>query len=103
MSDIRPDEPSGRLRSDGTDRLVLDVRNEGEYDDWHVPGNVNVDVHDELTSNPDAATDAIAGQPRGIVPTFERIKRANVDRESVPKDELADLELAPPTAPPSDP
>jgi len=32
--------------------LVLDIRHEGEFEDWHIPGSVNVDVYDEADRRP---------------------------------------------------
>ncbi|MEF8825393.1 MAG: MBL fold metallo-hydrolase [Halapricum sp.] len=63
MSDITPDELSERLRTDGEDQLVLDIRHREDYDDWHIPGSVNVDVYDELTDDPDSAKGALAELP----------------------------------------
>ena len=63
MSEIAPAELGERLRDD--DVLVLDVRHQGEYEDWHIPGSVNVDVYDELADDPDAARAALRGLPDG--------------------------------------
>lgn len=64
MSKISPEELSGRLRA-GDGLIVLDIRREEEFDDWHIPDSVNVDVYDELTDDPDAARDALADVPDG--------------------------------------
>ncbi|WP_135825819.1 MBL fold metallo-hydrolase [Halorussus ruber] len=63
MSEITPEKLSDRLQADEDDLLVVDIRHEGEHDDWHIPDSVNVDVYDELTDNPDAAKDALAELP----------------------------------------
>ena len=63
MPEIDPDEFSNRLRANDDDLLVLDVRHEEAYDDWHIPDSVNVDVYDELTHDPDAARDALTDLP----------------------------------------
>ncbi|QSG14609.1 MBL fold metallo-hydrolase [Halapricum desulfuricans] len=63
MSEIRPEALSERLQTDADDLLVVDVRHEENYDDWHIPGSVNVDVYDELTEDPDGARDAFADLP----------------------------------------
>lgn len=65
MSEIRPETLSRRLQADEDDLLVLDIRHEEDYDDWHVPNSVNVDVYDELTNDPGAAKDALADLPEG--------------------------------------
>jgi glyoxylase-like metal-dependent hydrolase (beta-lactamase superfamily II) len=63
MSEITPDALGDRLRGDGDDTLVLDIRHEADYEDWHVPDSVNVDVYDELTEDPDAAKDELDDVP----------------------------------------
>ncbi|MFD1599836.1 MBL fold metallo-hydrolase [Halobellus rarus] len=65
MPEISPEKLSEGLQTDADDLLVLDVRHEEEYDDWHIPGSVNVDVYDELTENPDAAKDDLGDLPDG--------------------------------------
>ena len=60
MSEISPEKLGERLQVDEDDLIVLDIRHKEEYDDWHIPDSVNVDVYDELTDNPDAAKDALA-------------------------------------------
>ncbi|MFW5934926.1 MAG: MBL fold metallo-hydrolase, partial [Halolamina sp.] len=62
MTDVDPDELSARLQADD-DVLVVDVRHESAYDDWHIPGSVNVDVYDELQDDTEAATDELAELP----------------------------------------
>ena len=63
MSEMRPTRLAERLQVDGDDLLVLDVRHESAYEDWHVPDSVNVDVYDELTDEPEAARDALETLP----------------------------------------
>jgi len=70
MAEISPTELSDRLR-DGDDEsedvLVLDIRHRDEYDEWHVPDSVNIDIYDELTDDPETAKDALEdlpGRPR---------------------------------------
>jgi glyoxylase-like metal-dependent hydrolase (beta-lactamase superfamily II) len=66
MAEISPTELSDRLR-DGDDEsedvLVLDIRHRDEYDEWHVPDSVNVDIYDELTDDPETAKDALEDLP----------------------------------------
>jgi glyoxylase-like metal-dependent hydrolase (beta-lactamase superfamily II) len=64
MPEITPDELGERLRDGDDEPLVLDIRHESEFEDWHVPGSTNVDVYDELTDDPDQATDALSDLPR---------------------------------------
>jgi glyoxylase-like metal-dependent hydrolase (beta-lactamase superfamily II) len=63
MSEISPDELSTRLHADDDDLFVVDIRHEEDYDDWHIPDSVNVDVYDELSHTPDAAKDSLADLP----------------------------------------
>ncbi|MFB6091566.1 MAG: MBL fold metallo-hydrolase [Haloquadratum sp.] len=63
MSEISPDELGDRLQDDEDDLLVVDIRHQEEYDDWHIPGSVNVDVYDELTDDPAAAKDELGRLP----------------------------------------
>ncbi|MFA9518660.1 MBL fold metallo-hydrolase [Halopenitus sp. H-Gu1] len=63
MSEISPERLGERLQAEEDDLLVLDIRHEENYDDWHIPDSVNVDVYDELTENPDAAKNALADLP----------------------------------------
>ncbi|SEW31404.1 MBL fold metallo-hydrolase [Natrinema salifodinae] len=45
-----PDEVARRIHSDGDaeDLFVLDVRNEDDYDEWHIDSSTNIPVYDEL-------------------------------------------------------
>jgi glyoxylase-like metal-dependent hydrolase (beta-lactamase superfamily II) len=63
MSEISPERLGERLQTDGDDPLVVDVRHEDDYEDWHVPDSVNVDVYDELSADPDADADALENLP----------------------------------------
>ncbi|WP_254820879.1 MBL fold metallo-hydrolase [Haloglomus halophilum] len=61
MPEIAPDELGDRLQTD--EPLVLDIRHRADFDDWHVPGSVNVDVYDELQDDPEAAKPALSELP----------------------------------------
>ncbi|QLD89582.1 MBL fold metallo-hydrolase [Natronomonas salina] len=63
MSEISPEELDSRLRAGEEDVLVLDIRHEGEYNEWHIPDSVNIDVYDELTDNHEAAKEELTGLP----------------------------------------
>lgn len=60
---MSPGVLSDRLQADGEQLLVLDIRHEEEYDDWHIPDSVNIDVYDDLTSDSGTASDALADLP----------------------------------------
>ncbi|WP_433634388.1 MBL fold metallo-hydrolase [Halomicrococcus sp. NG-SE-24] len=62
MSEMSPEALGERLHANA-DLLVLDIRHEEEYYDWHIPDSTNVDVYDELRDNPDAAKDTLADLP----------------------------------------
>ena len=64
MPDISPDRLSERLQTDGDDVIVLDVRHESDFDEWHIPDSHNVDIYDELTNDPDSAKDTLSDLPR---------------------------------------
>lgn len=63
MAAITPDELSARLQSDDEELLVLDIRTEEDFDDWHIPGSWNVDVYDELKNGSEPASDAFGDLP----------------------------------------
>jgi glyoxylase-like metal-dependent hydrolase (beta-lactamase superfamily II) len=63
MQELSPDALSERLRNDDEGPLVLDIRHEAEFEEWHVPDSVNVDVYDELTGDPDRAKSALSELP----------------------------------------
>ncbi|MUV87087.1 MBL fold metallo-hydrolase [Natronomonas sp. CBA1123] len=63
MAEISPEELGERLQADEDDLLVLDIRHEAEYEEWHVPDSVNVDVYEELTDDPDAAAAVLEDLP----------------------------------------
>jgi glyoxylase-like metal-dependent hydrolase (beta-lactamase superfamily II) len=63
MQELSPDALNERLRNDDEGPLVLDIRRAAEFEEWHIPGSVNVDVYDELTADPDSAEPALAELP----------------------------------------
>nr|WP_254529052.1 hypothetical protein [Natrinema gelatinilyticum] len=124
MSERSPDELGDRFQSVEDELLVLNIRHEKEYDDWHVSGSVKLDrpddalvlpAHDPGSLEPPVTVTLVDVKERneGLgrdrekfvhevasdipnhPPNFERIKRTNVRQESVPADEPAELELGP--------
>jgi hypothetical protein len=71
MSEIRPDELGARLHAADDDVLLPDVRHR------------------------EAFVDALVADVPDHPPNFECVKRVTVGQESVPDEELADLELGP--------
>ena len=63
MPEIDPDVLGDRLQQRNGDPLVLDIRHQDDFADWHIPGSVNVDGYDELTSDPDEAREAFTELP----------------------------------------
>jgi glyoxylase-like metal-dependent hydrolase (beta-lactamase superfamily II) len=63
MPDITADELSERLQTDSDPPLVVDIRNEDEFEDWHIPGSVNVPVYGDLQTDPDAAKASLSDLP----------------------------------------
>lgn len=61
MSEIDPEALAGRLQDDGL--YLLDIRHEEEFDDWHIPGSENIDVYDELQTDPDEAKEQLSTIP----------------------------------------
>ncbi|ADB63080.1 beta-lactamase domain protein (plasmid) [Haloterrigena turkmenica DSM 5511] len=62
MTEINPTELGNRLHDD-EDVLVLDIRYRDDYEEWHVPDSVNVDVYDDLTADTEAAKETLADLP----------------------------------------
>lgn len=61
MSTIAPATLAERLRDD--DLVVVDIRHEADYADWHIPGSRNVDVYDDVRDHPDVAKEAFRDLP----------------------------------------
>lgn len=63
MSEITPAELSARLSEDDEGLFLLDVQPATDFEDWHVPGSVNLDIAEELREDPDAAKAALSTVP----------------------------------------
>ena len=63
MPEITADELSERLQTDSDPPFVVDVRNEDEFEDWHIPGSENAPVYGDLKDDPDAAKAALSDLP----------------------------------------
>jgi glyoxylase-like metal-dependent hydrolase (beta-lactamase superfamily II) len=64
MQEISPAELGEQLRNGDEEPLVLDIRHEADFEEWHIPGSINVDVYDELTAGSEQATEALSDLPR---------------------------------------
>lgn len=63
MSEITPAELSARVSDDDDESVVLDVQPADDFDAWHVPGSVNLDISDELNEDAEAAKAALSSLP----------------------------------------
>ncbi len=63
MPSITADDLATRLFDRDDSPLVLDIRHEEEFAEWHIPGSVNVDVYDALQDDPEAAKAALDDLP----------------------------------------
>ena len=64
MQEISPEALSERLHTGDDGPLVLDIRHEADFEEWHIPGSVHVDVYDELTAGSAQAAEALSDLPR---------------------------------------
>ena len=64
MEKLPPDELGEQLQRDEETPLVLDIRHEDDFEEWHIPGSRNIDVYDELTHDRKRARDALSALPR---------------------------------------
>lgn len=65
MSEITPEALAERVQDSPEDILLLDIRHESAYADWHIPDSVNIDVYDELTDDPETAKGVLRRLPEG--------------------------------------
>jgi glyoxylase-like metal-dependent hydrolase (beta-lactamase superfamily II) len=63
MEEMSPEALSEQLRDGEAAPLVLDIRHEEDFEEWHIPGSTNVDVYDELTDDPEEATEPLSELP----------------------------------------
>ena len=61
MSTITPTALAELLPAD--DLVVVDIRHEADYADWHIPDSRNVDVYDTVRNDPEAAKRVLRGLP----------------------------------------
>ncbi|QIO24473.1 rhodanese-like domain-containing protein [Haloarcula sp. JP-L23] len=63
MQEISPEELGEQLQNDNDGPLVLDIRHQTDFEEWHIPGSRNVDVYDELTDDPEQAIEPLSDLP----------------------------------------
>ncbi|WP_436931272.1 MBL fold metallo-hydrolase [Halosimplex halobium] len=64
MQEIPPEELSEQLQNGDEAPVVLDIRHEEDFEEWHIPGSINVDIYDELTESSEQAKEALSDLPR---------------------------------------
>jgi len=62
MSEITPQTVEERRHRDD-ELLLVDVREATAFEDWHIPGSVNVPVIEDLKADSETAADALADLP----------------------------------------
>lgn len=62
MPTISPETLVERRRDD-TELVLLDIRSEDDFEDWHIPGSTHIDVYDTLRERPDDAKAAFSTLP----------------------------------------
>ena len=63
MEELPPEELSEQLQNDDSKPLILDIRHQGDFEEWHIPGSINVDVYDKLTEDPEQAKETLSDLP----------------------------------------
>ena len=63
MQEISPEELGEQLQNGDRDPLVLDIRHEEDFEEWHIPGSINVDVYDRVTEDPEQAKGPLSELP----------------------------------------
>ena len=64
MPEIAPEDVSDRLVQGDDDLLLLDIRHNEGFEEWHIPGSKHIDVYDELKSDPESAAEAFQQLPQ---------------------------------------
>jgi glyoxylase-like metal-dependent hydrolase (beta-lactamase superfamily II) len=64
MANLSPEILADRLENEDDPLLVLDIRHEAEFESWHIPDSVNIDVYDTLKESPEQAQPALETLPQ---------------------------------------
>lgn len=64
MTELTPEDLADRLENGDDQLLVLDIRHEDEFESWHIPDSVNIDVYDTLKESPERAQSALESLPQ---------------------------------------
>lgn len=57
MTTISPEELADRMPDD-SDLLILDIRSEDDFEDWHIPDSLQINAYETLRRDPDEAKQA---------------------------------------------
>ena len=63
MAAITPEAVAKRLKQGDDDFTLVDIRQEEDFEEWHVPGSENVNIYDELKDDLEAAAEVLADLP----------------------------------------
>ncbi|WP_227357650.1 MBL fold metallo-hydrolase [Haladaptatus salinisoli] len=64
MAELAPEDLADRLEDGDSQPLILDIRHEDEFESWHIPDSVNIDVYDTLKESPEQAQSALETLPQ---------------------------------------
>ncbi|RBI60251.1 MBL fold metallo-hydrolase [halophilic archaeon] len=64
MAELSPENLGDRLEDGDDQLLVLDIRHEDEFESWHIPESVHIDVYDTLKESPEQAQSALTSLPQ---------------------------------------
>ena len=64
MQELSPEELSETLQNGDEAPVILDIRHEAAFEDWHIPGSLNINVYDKLIDDPDQAKEPLSELPR---------------------------------------
>ncbi|MXR40463.1 MBL fold metallo-hydrolase [Halobaculum sp. WSA2] len=64
MQEISAEKLGEQLQDEDEEApLVLDIRHQGDFEEWHIPGSRNIDVYDELSDDPEQAVEPLSDLP----------------------------------------
>ncbi|KYH24327.1 hydroxyacylglutathione hydrolase [Halalkalicoccus paucihalophilus] len=64
MQELPPEELSEQIQNSDDTPLVLDIRHQEDFKEWHIPGSLNIDVYDELIEDPEQTKQTLSDLSR---------------------------------------
>lgn len=64
MSEITPAAVAERLEQGDSNLVLLDIRPQDGFNNWHIPGSEHINVYDALKTDPESAREALEQLPR---------------------------------------